>query len=135
MGDPIQRDVTTRDLRFFGLTVGAIFGMIGMWPLLLRREDARWWAITLSGLLMVPALAFPKALRPAFRGWMAIGRILGWINTRLILGALFYTLFLLTGVMLRLLGKDPMHRRFEPDAKTYRVPSRSRPATHMKHQF
>jgi len=135
MVDPMQRDVTIRDLRFFGLTVGGIFGTIGMWPTVLRSEDPRWWAITLSGLLMIPALAFPKALQPAFRGWMAIGQILGWINTRLILGALFYTIFLLIGLTLRLLGKDPMHRRFEPDAKTYRVPCRSRPATHMKHQF
>jgi Saxitoxin biosynthesis operon protein SxtJ len=131
----MQKDVIIRDLRFFGLIVGGIFGIIGMWPTVLRSLDPRWWAITLSGLLIIPALAVPKVLLPAFRGWMAIGQILGWINTRLILGALFYTIFLLFAVILRLLGKDSMHRGFEPDAKTYRVPRQSRPATHMKHQF
>jgi hypothetical protein len=131
----MRKDVTVRDLRFFGLTVGSIFGIIGIVPALLRNKDPRWWAVTLAVLLIIPAVAYPKALQPAFRGWMAIGRILGWINTRLLLGALFYTLFLLIGAVLRLMGKDPMHRQLEPGATTYRVPHRPRLPAHMKRQF
>lgn len=126
---------TTRQLRSFGLTVGGIFAIIGLWPAVFRGADPRWWALVLTGLLGIPALLFPRILGPAYRGWMAIGQVLGWINTRIILGVLFYTLFLLMGLLLRLMGKDPMHRKLDPSAKTYRVPRQFRPASHMQHQF
>ena len=49
----MQKDVTVRDLRFFGLTVGSIFAMIGIVPALLRNNDPRWWAVTLGVLLII----------------------------------------------------------------------------------
>jgi hypothetical protein len=126
---------TTRTLRSFGLSVGTVWGLIGVIPTLLRREDPRWWALALAVLLIGPALTWPRALRPLYTGWMAIGGVLGWINTRILLSALFYTLFPLVAAFLRLSGKDPMRRRLEPDASTYRMPRQPRPATHMKNQF
>lgn len=66
---------------------------------------------------------------------MAVGEFLGWINTRIIMGAMFYTLFLFVGFLLRIMGKDPMQRKVDREAKTYRVPRQIRPASHMHHQF
>ena len=66
---------------------------------------------------------------------MALGEALGWINTRIILGLVYYGLVTPMGVMMRLLGRDPMRRRFEPAANTYRVPRPTRPCGHMDRQF
>jgi hypothetical protein len=131
----MHQEVNIRQLRSFGLTVGGIFCAIGLWPSVFRGTEPRWWAFALAGLLMIPALLFPRILRPAYRGWMAIGQLLGWINTRIILGALFCSVFSFVGLLLRLMGKDPMQRRFDPGAETYRVPRQLRPASHMEHQF
>ena len=88
-----------------------------------------------AGFLMIPALLLPRSLGPVYRVWMAIGQILGWINTRLILGVLFYGLFTPMGLAMRLLGKDAMRRKLEGDSDSYRVVRQPRPSSHMRRQF
>ncbi len=125
-----------KQLRNFGLMVGGIFAAMGLWPVLFRGDDPRLWALVLAGLLVIPALVLPRSLGPVYRGWMAIGYVLGWINTRVILGVIFYGLFTPIGLVRRfLLAKDSMRRRFEPEADTYRVVRQPRPSSHMKRQF
>jgi hypothetical protein len=124
-----------KELRSFGLIVGGIFSVIGLWPLLLRGESVRPWALICAALLLLPAVVYPRVLKPVRRVWMAIGHVLGWINTRIILGIVFYGLVAPMGVIMRAFGKDPMRRRLEPEAETYRLARQSRQGTHMKHQF
>ena len=53
---------------------------------------------------------------------MVIGNALGWINTRIILGILFYVLFFPIGMGMKLLGKDPMARKINRTKDTsYRI--------------
>jgi hypothetical protein len=54
---------------------------------------------------------------------MKFGHVMNWINTRLILGLLFYGLFLPFGLVMRLFGKDSMHRKWDDRVSTYRVKS------------
>jgi O-antigen/teichoic acid export membrane protein len=125
-----------KQLRSFGLMVGGIIAAIGLWPAVFRGDDPRLWALVLASLLMIPALVLPMSLGPIYRGWMAVGYVLGWINTRAILGVIFYGLFTPIGIVRRfLLAKDSMNRRFEPEADTYRVLRQPRPSSHMKRQF
>ena len=84
---------------------------------------------------MALALAWPGSLTQIYRLWMTVGEILGWINTRIILGVLFYLVFTPLGLYMRLRGKDPMRRTLEPEAKSYRVVRQPRPSSHMRHQF
>jgi hypothetical protein len=66
---------------------------------------------------------------------MAVGRVLGWINSRIILSIFFYMILTPVGILFRLLGKDPMRRRYDPAAGSYRQARPARPASHMRHQF
>jgi hypothetical protein len=131
----MQSDITNKQLRSFGLTVGGMFAVIGFWPLFLRGEDVRWWAVILAGLLMVPALVFPRSLSWVYKPWMALGHIMGWINTRIILGVVFYVIVTPIGRIRRLLGKDPMGREIRSDIKSYRIIRKPRPASHLKRQY
>jgi hypothetical protein len=124
-----------RHLRSFAMIVGSGFGIIGCWPLLFRGEALRLWALITASVLVALGLVIPKALQPAYKLWMALGHALGWINSRIILGVLFFTLFTLVAIVLRLLKVDPMRRRFEPETDTYRIPRTLRPSSHLKHQF
>jgi len=125
-----------KQLRNFGLMVAGIFAAIGLWPALIRGDDPRLWALVLASLLVIPALVVPMSLGSVYRGWMTVGYVLGWINTRIILGVIFYGLFTPIGLVRRfLLAKDSMHRRFEPEAGTYRVVRQPRPSSHMRRQF
>ena len=131
----MQNASTNKDLRSFGLLVGGIFAVIGVWPLLIHSEDPRIWALALAGCLVVPALAFPRSLVWVHKGWMAIGHVLGWINTRIILGVVFYVVVTPIGAVRRLLGKDPMGKKLDSNAQSYRVPRRPRPGSHMNRQY
>ena len=125
----------TKHLRSFGRMVGGIFALIGVWPAVWRGQPLRLWSLILGGILMALALAWPRSLTHVYRLWMRVGEVLGWINTRIILGALFYLLFTPLALCMRLRGKDPMRRTWAPEAESYRVVRQPRPASHMRHQF
>ena len=126
---------TRKELRQFGLLVGAIFTVIGLWPLVFRDEPLRLWAVGLGGLLIAVGGLLPQLLAPVHTGWMWVGHILGWINTRILLSIVFYALVTPIGLVFRLMGKDTMRRAFDETSTTYRVVRSPRPHSHMKYQF
>jgi hypothetical protein len=131
----MQNEINTKQLRSFGLTVGGIFTVIGIWPVIFHHGNPRWWAIVVAGCLLIPAVVFPKSLFWIHKGWMAVGHVLGWINTRIILGVVFYVIVTPIGLVRRWLGKDPMGQHLRPDLDTYRVTRKSRPASHLTRQY
>jgi Saxitoxin biosynthesis operon protein SxtJ len=71
-------------LRYFGFIVGGIFGIIGLWPAMIRGEDVRYWCVGLAVCLIIPALCFPQTLRLGYKVWITIGRVLGCeVKTRM----------------------------------------------------
>jgi O-antigen/teichoic acid export membrane protein len=131
----MPNEITTKQLRSFGFTVGGIFALIALWPVVIRADDPRWWAVVVAGCLLVPAAVFPQSLTWVYKGWMALGHVLGWINTRIILGFIFYFVVTPIGIVRRWLGKDPMGRRLRPDLDSYRVPRTRRPPSHLRRQY
>lgn len=123
-------------LRKFGLMMaGVICVLFGLFfPWLLDRGIPHWPWI-LGAVFATPALLFPAALKPVYRGWMKVGHALGWFNTRLILGILFYLLVLPMGLIMRLFGKDPMARKLDQATTSYRVKSVSQPKDHLEKPY
>ena len=124
-----------KELRQFGLMVGGVFSIIGLWPMFLRGDPLRLWAVVLGSLLILLGSLVPTWLAPVHRGWMWVGHVLGWINTRIILGVIFYGLITPIGIAFRMLGKDTMRQSFSDTSSTYRVNRQPRPRSHMKFQF
>ena len=101
--------VSNADLRKFGLTVGgafALFGAISWWRGHETPPRVLW---TLSVLLVVPGALFPAVLRPVHKGWMAFAEVLGRVNTRIILTALYYLVMTPVALIMRLF-RDPLNR-------------------------
>jgi len=116
--------IKKRDLRNFGVITGVIvvmlFGLLMPW--LLNNSFPKWpWYV--AGILISWGLLFPNSLRPVYKGWMAFGAILGWINTRIILIFVFYLVVMPVGFLVRLFGVDPMARKLDPRLDSYRVKS------------
>jgi len=131
----MESDITNKQLRSFGLTVGGVFVGIGVWPLMIYSSAPRWWSLILAALLILPAAMYPKSLFWPYKGWMMLGHILGWINTRIILGVIFYLIVTPIGVFRRWLGKDPMGQNLRPDSDSYRITRQARPASHLTRQY
>jgi hypothetical protein len=64
-------------------------------------------------------LAVPALIKPVYLAWMAAAFPIGWTISHLLLGAIFYLLITPIGLLVRVFGHDPMHRKFEPDAESY----------------
>ena len=128
-------EITKRTLRQFGLMVGGIFLFIGLWPFVWRQEAVRIWAVVPGSLLAIAGLMMPGLLKHVYQGWMWVGHVMGWVNTRIILGVLFYGVVTPMGLVMKLTGRDPMRSGFKPDAQTYRVIRQPRPVSHMKNMF
>ncbi len=110
--------------RKFGLVTGAIvvvlFGLLIPWIFSFGYPK---WPWILAGILAAWGLLAPTTLQPVYVGWMKFGHVMNWINTRLILGLLFYGIFLPFGLVMRLFGKDPMQRKINESITSYRVES------------
>jgi hypothetical protein len=131
----MDQRATRKELRQFGLFVGAVFTVIGLWPLVFRGEPLRLWAIGIGSLLIVCGGVLPSVLAPIHKGWMWVGHILGWINTRILLGIVFYALVTPIGIVVRLMGKNTMRKGFAESSTTYRIARSPRHHSHMKYQF
>ena len=62
-----------------------------------------------------------------FKGWMAFAHVLGWVNTRILLVVFFFLVITPVAVVARLLGKDLISQRLEPEAETYWKPKEQGP--------
>lgn len=84
---------------------------------------------TLLGLGVLSAffsLVAPKANKPIFLGLTLLSYPIGFVLSYVIMGFLFYGLITPVGLVFRLIGKDPLNRRFEPQATTYWTEPRPR---------
>jgi hypothetical protein len=116
-----------KQLREFGLLIGIVFPVVFGWlgPFL-RGHPVPAWPFVVGVPALALGLAWPMALAWPYRAWMALGHALGWVNSHLILGLVFVLVVQPIALIKRLLGSDPLRRRFEAKA-SYREPHASGP--------
>ena len=126
----------TQELRKFGWVTGAIvavlFGLFLPWAF-----NYSWplWPWIFAGISCFWGMAHPDSLFVVYRVWMKFGHIAGWINTRIILGIMFYFIFFPAGILMRLFAKDPMARKLDSTAKSYRIASETPDKNHIERPF
>lgn len=107
-----------REQRKFGVVMAAAFVVLAC---------IRWWLkgytpvmlFGVAGAFLVLAIVGPRALKPVFAAWLKFAEALNWVVTRVALIAVFMLLIVPTRLVLRVFGKDPLNRRWLPDASTY----------------
>ncbi len=115
-------------LRRFALTTAAIVAVLfGTVLPLLGGFGWPLWPWVLAAVLALWGLIKPASLRPVYRGWMRFGQLASRVMTPLVLGLVFFLMFLPIGLVMRLVGHDPLRRRLDPKAASYRIPSRPAP--------
>jgi hypothetical protein len=65
---------------------------------------------------------------------MKLAQGMGWVMNRVLLGIVFFVLFTLTGLVIRLIGRDVLQRDFRRRAGTYWVPRPERPVTPERYE-
>ncbi len=110
-----------REARKSALVVAAVCLGIAGWNLYRERTHIAYPAAAIGAVLAFVGLAVPPAARAFHAGWMKLAHALGWVNSRILLGAMFYLVMTPVGWVVRLTGGDPLNRR-KAAQPTYWVP-------------
>jgi len=122
--------------RSFGLVMAAALAAV---TLLNVWHAGRLWPWTggWAALFLVAGLFRPSVLNPLNRIWLKFGLLLHSVVNPVVMALLFYGTVLPTGLVMRMLGKDLLRLKRQPDAKSYwivRQPAGPSPET-MRDQF
>jgi hypothetical protein len=130
-----EKIVTGSD-RSFGLVMAGAFAAV---TLLNAWHSGRLWPWTggLAVLFLAAGLLRPSLLHPLNLIWLRFGLLLHRVVNPIVMGLVFYGTVLPTGLVMRMLGKDLLRLKRQPDADSYWIPRQPpgpSPET-MKDQF
>ena len=132
-------NITNSDLRKFGFIMGGMFALIFglIFPWIAEKNSHNWpvWPFIVMAVFWGIALFMPQVLRPVNTIWIKIGNVLGWVNSRIILGIMFFLIILPIGLILKLFGKDSMNRKFDKKLETYRRVTNPRSKENLEKPF
>ena len=107
-----------KDVRKFGLLFSAV-GIVIAGISYFRHSDIWPVFLALAAFFLLSAVFAVPLLRPIYVEWMKFAFVLGWVNTRIILGIAFFLVLTPIGVLMRLFGKNPVDLRVERDRGSY----------------
>jgi hypothetical protein len=116
----IDWNPSRRRLRQFGVLLVLFVGLIAFWQ----------WRGGMPGVVagsmvgvatILTAIGWfvPAVLRFIYVTWLIAVSPIGWVISHLVMAAIFYLVLTPIGFIMKLIGHDPMQRRFDPAAKTY----------------
>lgn len=112
MSQSTTRKRSLRAEREFGLIVGGVLLLFSLWWLYRGKfPGVSHITLIIGPALVLLGLVFPRALVLPNRVWMAFAEVLSFVTTRIILGFVFFAIVTPIGVVKRLFGWDPLHRR------------------------
>ena len=118
--------VSKKQLREFGILLGIVFPVVFGWLIpALKGHHAPIWPFVIGIPSLMLGLIAPRSLLLPYQGWMKLGHILGWINSHLILGAVFFFVLQPIAYVMRLTGYDPLKRK-RAGLESYRELSKHR---------
>ena len=127
-----------RQLRTFAILWLIAFGLLGAYVAwkagaLAGRVPIGWrapWTASLALWLLavagsVTGLALPTIIKPVYIAWMVAAFPVGWMVSQVLLALTYFGVFTACALVFRLIGRDPLHRSFDQNARTYWVPHSS----------
>ena len=127
---------TAKELRDFGLIMAGMltlmFGLVLPW---LFGYSIPYWPFIAAFGFAVVGLLKPLLLGPVNRVWLKISDVLGWINTRLVMGVIFFLLIVPIGLIMRLFTKDPLNNQWSETQESYRIVTKTRNKEHLEKPF
>ena len=108
----MKNDIPKKTLREFGFLIGFIFPFLIGWILpLIGGHSFRIWTLFISIPSIILAISKPRLLIYPYIAWMKLGHILGWVNSRIILGLVFLIILQPIALIMRIFGHDPLRTK------------------------
>ena len=107
----MKKSISKKQLRQFGFLIGFGFPIIVGWLIpAISGHLFRTWSLWIGFPALILGILKPSLLPFPYRGWMAIGLALGWINSRLILGLVYLIILLPIAVFMKIFGYNPLRK-------------------------
>lgn len=116
----IKKHFSDRELLWFGPLFALFMGIVG--AILRHRFSLTTVAFALwcaAGIVIVVYYLLPSIRTPTYRAWLYAVFPIGWVISHVLLGAIYYILLTPIGLVMRIVGYDPMTRHFAPTENTY----------------
>jgi hypothetical protein len=98
--------------------LAVVFSLVG-W---LGKGAVPGWTPWLAGLgagLGVVLWLVPQIAKPFYLAWYFLACCMGIVISNLLIAIFYYVVITPIGLIMRLLGRDPMQRRWQPKAASY----------------
>ena len=129
-------DTSGRKVRSFGFLF--CFVMIALAAFRYYKGGNSWiWFVGGAVFFLLTGVLLQPVLRPIYVLWMRFAYVLGWLNTRFLLGIFFYLVITPVGLVMRILGRDPLTRKIDRSQSSYWTKHNPRPfdAKRYEHLF
>ena len=105
----MKNNIPKKTLREFGFLIGIAFPFLIGWALpFIGGHSFRIWTLWLGIISLILAVSKPILLLYPYIAWMKLGHILGWLNSRIILGLVFLIVLQPIALIMRIFGHDPL---------------------------
>ena len=109
-----------KQLREFGVLIGFGFPILIGWIIpAITGHTFRMWTLWVAFPSLITGLLQPSLLFYPYKVWMALGLALGWINSRIILGLVFFLVLQPIALIMKFAGYDPLRTK-KRNEMTYR---------------
>ena len=119
--------------RSFGLLFFVVFLIVSLWPLT-SVGSIRIWSAIISAVFLILGLINSRLLTPLNVFWFKFGMILGAIISPIVMGIVFFLVVTPTGLILRIMRKDLLNKKYDKEKETYWIKRDTSIGT-MKRQF
>jgi hypothetical protein len=119
-----------RELKWFAVLEVLFFAVVA--GLVYRRTGSLTVPtiiISVSAAVGLIGFVFPKFMHWVYVGWMLAAFPIGWCISHLVMLAIFFFVVTPVGLLMRLMGRDPMQRLFDRSAKSYWIARNGKRAT------
>ena len=112
--------IAKKQLREFGFLIGFVFPILIGWIIpAFGRHAFRGWTLWIAIPFLIIGILKPRLLFYPYKVWMALGHVLGWINSRIILGLVFLVILQPIALIMRVFSYDPLRKK-KSNRKSYR---------------
>ena len=116
----MKSHTSKKQLREFGFLLGFVIPIIMGWILpTINGHNFSYWTLWIGIISLLVSIFQPRLLFYPYKGWISLGSVLGWINSRIILGLVFIFLVQPIAFIMRAFGYDPLRIK-KINKKTYR---------------
>lgn len=130
----INRHPSKKDLRVFAILWIIFLSGFGYLAYHESQTALAVVLVILAALIGITGLILPRATRWVYLGMAYAVFPIGFVVSHFLLAMVFYAVLTPIGLLMRILGRDPLHRRFERDRDSYWEvrPGQRPPASYFK---